>query len=206
MKRIILLAIILNISLNGFSQKIISAENPLENIIQNDFDSSILYSYADRGYDPNYLIISKKDSLVYFYRYSSPLNSYINFRDRAPYNSNIRSKLDSNYIQFITTKPNINSYLSAVGTKLANESIWKDITKYNLWNLIDDSKINSLVNVCDTETFHERTEIFKLLTKDKIIELKYYNPKGRNKDCKFNQTRDYIVKIEEIISEFFKCK
>lgn len=206
MKKIILLAIILNISLNVFSQKIISAENPLENIIQNDFDSSILYSYADRGYYPNYLIISKKDSLVYFYRYSSPLNRYINFSDRAPYNSNIRSKLDSNYIQFITTKPNINIYLSAVGTKLANESIWKDITKYNLWNLIDDSKINSLINICDTETFHERTEIFKLLTKDKIIELKYYDPKGQNKDCKFNQTRDYIVKIEEIISEFFKCK
>jgi hypothetical protein len=206
MKRIILLAIILNISLNGFSQKIILAENPLEKIMQNDFDSSILYSYSNRGYYPNYLIISKKDSLVYFYRYSSPLNKYINFRDRAPYNSNIRSKLDSNYIEFITTKPNINSYLSGVGTKLANESIWKDITKYNLWNLIDDSKINSLINVCDTETFHERTEIFKLLTKDKIIELKYYDPRGQNKDCKFNQTRDYIVKIEEIISEFFKCK
>lgn len=30
MKKIILLAIILNISLNGFSQKIISAENPLK--------------------------------------------------------------------------------------------------------------------------------------------------------------------------------
>ena len=206
MKKIILLAIILNISLNGFSQKIISAENPLENIIQNDFDSSILYSYADRGYYPNYLIISKKDSLVYFYRYASPLNRYINFRDRAPYNSKIRSKLDSNYIEFITTKPNINSYLSAVGTKLANESIWKDIAKYNLWNLIDDSKINSLINVCDTETFHERTEIFKLLTKDKIIKLEYYNPKGRNKDCKFNQTRADIIKIEEIISKFFKSR
>jgi hypothetical protein len=206
MKRIILLAIILNISLNVFSQKIISAENPLINIIQNDFDSSILYSYADRGYYPNYLIISKKDSLVYFYRYSSPLNRYINFSDRAPYNSNIRSKLDSNYIQFITTKPNINSYLSAVDIKLGNESIWKDISKYKIWNLIDDAKIDPVGYVCDTESSHERTEIFHLLTKDKIVELKYYNPKGMNKDCKFNQTRDDIVKIEEIISEFFKCK
>jgi hypothetical protein len=190
MKRIILLAILLNISLNGFSQKIISAENPLINIIQNDFDSSILYSYADRGYYPNYLIISKKDSLVYFYRYSSPLNRYINFSDRAPYNSNIRSKLDSNYIQFITTKPNINSYLSAVDIKLGNESIWKDISKYKIWNLIDDAKIDPVGYVCDTESSHERTEIFHLLTKDKIVELKYYNPKGMNKDCKFNQTRD----------------
>ena len=80
MKRIILLAIILNISLNVFSQKIISAENPLEETLQNDFDSSILYSNSNQGYYHNYLIISKKDSLVYFYRYSSPLNSYINFR------------------------------------------------------------------------------------------------------------------------------
>jgi hypothetical protein len=206
MKRIILLAIILNISSNVFSQKIISAENPLEETLQNDFDSSILYSYSDRGYYPNYLIISKKDSLVYFYRYTSPLNNYINFINRAPYNSNIRSKLDSNYIQFITTKPNINSYLSAVDIKLANESIWKDISKYKLWNFIDDDKIDPVGYVCDTETFHERTEIFKLLTKDKIIELKYYDPKGQNKDFKFNQTREDIIKIEEIISKFFKCK
>lgn len=206
MKRIILLAIILNISLNGFSQKIISAENPLEDIIQKDFDSSILYSYADQGYYHNYLIISKKDSIVYFYRYASPLNRYINFRDRAPYNSNIRSKLDSNYIEFITTKPNINSYLSAVDTKLANESIWKDISKYKLWNFIDDSKIDSLVNICDEITYDNGFEVFKLLTKDKIIELKYDDPYGKIKNCKFNQTRADIIKIEEIISKFFKSR
>ncbi len=47
-------------------------------------------------------------------------------------------------------------------------------------------------------------EIFKLLTKDKIIELQYYNPRGLNEDCKFNQTRDDIIKIEEIIFEYFK--
>ena len=193
-------------SLNGFSQKIISAENPLEEILQNNYDSSILYSYSNRGYYHNYLIISKKDSLVYFYNYASPLKSNFNFGDKAPYNSNIYSKLVDNQLKFIGTKPDINSYFSWVDTKLANESIWKDISKYKLWNFIDDSKINSLINVCDTETFHERTEIFKLLTKDKIIELKYYDPRGQNKDCKFNQTRDYIVKIEEIISEFFKCK
>ena len=47
-------------------------------------------------------------------------------------------------------------------------------------------------------------EIFKLLTKDKIIQLQYYDPKGQNENCKFNQTRDDIVKIEEIIFEYFK--
>ncbi len=66
MKKIILLSIILNLSLNGWTQKIISASNPLEEILQKDFDSTILYSYSNRGYRPNYLIIAKKDSLVYF--------------------------------------------------------------------------------------------------------------------------------------------
>ena len=75
MKKIILLSIILNLSLNGLSQKIISASNPLEEILQKDFDSTILYSYSNRGYTHNYLIIAKKDSSVYFYRYSSPLKN-----------------------------------------------------------------------------------------------------------------------------------
>ncbi len=206
MKRIILLAIILNISSNGFSQKIISAENPLEKIIQNDFDSSILYSYQNRGHYYNYLIISKKDTLVYFYRYASPLKSSFKFDDKAPYNSNIYSKLVDNQLKFIGTKPDINSYFSWVDTKLANESIWKDISKYKLWNFIDDSKIDSLVNICDEITYDNGFEVFKLLTKDKIIELKYDDPYGKIKNCKFNQTRADIIKIEEIISEFFKCK
>ena len=67
MKKIILLSIILILSLNGLSQKIISASNPLEEILQKDFDSTILYSYSGwKSYRPNYLIIAKKDSLVFF--------------------------------------------------------------------------------------------------------------------------------------------
>ena len=77
MKKIILLTIILKISFNGFSQEIISASNPLEEILQKDFDSTILYSHSKwKSYSPNYLIIAKKDSLVYFY---SKFNKYHNF-------------------------------------------------------------------------------------------------------------------------------
>ena len=206
MKRIILLAILLNISLNGFSQKIISAENPLEEILQNNYDSSILYSYSNPGYDYNYLIISKKDDIVYFYRYASPLKTLISSGRIAPNNSNIRSKLVDNQLKFIGTNPDVNSYFSWVDTKLASESIWRDISKYNLWNFIDDDKIDPVGYVCDTESSHEGSEIYKLLTKDKIIKLNYYNPRGMNEDCKFNQTRDNIIKIQEIISKFFKSK
>ena len=198
----LIVSIILNISLNGFTQKIISTSNPLEEILQNDFDSSILYSYSNQGYYHNYLIIAKKDSSVYFYRYSSPLKN--NFIDnKVPYNSDTRLKLITNQLEFVETKPDINSYFSWVSTKLSNESIWKDIKKYNIWNLVDGAKLDSLDTNCETE-FHMGYEIFKLLTKDKIIELQYYNPRGLNEDCKFNQTRDDIIKIEEIIFEYFK--
>lgn len=202
MKKIILLTIILNISFNGFSQKIISASNPLEEIFQKDFDSTILYSYSNRGYYHKYLIIAKKDSLVYFYRYSSPLKSTLS-SGYAPYNSDTHSKLISNQLRFVETKPSINEYFSWVDTKSSNESIWKDITKYNLWNLVDSHKLDSLDTICETTTFDMGYEIFKLLTKDKIIQLQYYDPRGRNRDCKFNQTRDDIIKIEEIIFEYF---
>ena len=202
MKKIILLSIILNLSLNGLTQKIISASNPLEEILQKDFDSTILYSYSNRSYRPNYLIIAKKDSLVYFYRYSSPLKN--NFIDnKVPYNSDTRLKLITNQLEFVETKPDINSYFSWVSTKLSNESIWKDIIKYNIWNLVDGAKLDSLDTNCETE-LHMGYEIFKLITKDKIIQLQYYNPRGLNEDCKFNQTRDDIIKIEEIIFEYFK--
>jgi len=202
MKKIILLSIILNLSLNGWTQKIISASNPLEEILQKDFDSTILYSYSNRSYRPNYLIIAKKDSLVYFYRYSS-LDKNFGSRDNAPLNSDIHSKLISNQLEFIETKPSINDYFSWVDTKSSNKSIWKDITKYNIWNLVDGAKLDSLDTNCETE-LHMGYEIFKLLTKDKFIELQYYNPRGLNEDCKFNQTRDDIIKIEEIIFEYFK--
>jgi hypothetical protein len=201
MKKIILLSIILNLSLNGFTQKIISASNPLEEILQKDFDSTILYSYSNRSYRPNYLIIAKKDSLVFFYRYSS-IDKDFGSRDNAPLNSDIHSKLISNQLNFIETKPSINEYFSWVDTKSSYKSIWKDIARYNLWNLVDGAKIDSLDTNCETD-FHLGYEIFKLLTKDKIIQLQYYNPRGMN-DCKFNQTRDDIIKIEEIIFEYFK--
>ena len=203
MKKIIILSIILILSINGLTQKIISASNPLEEILQKDFDSTILYSYSNRGYYHNYLIIAKKDSLVYFYRYSSPLKSTLS-SGYAPYNSDIQSKLISNQIRFVETKPSINEYFSWVDTKSSNKTIWKDIAKYNIWNLVDGDKIDSLDTNCETE-FHLGYEIFKLLTKDKIIQLQYYDPRGMN-DCKFNQTLDDIIKIEETIFKYFNSR
>ncbi len=46
----------------GYSQKIVSVSNPLEKVLQNDFDSTIIYSiHSNWDNSPNYFIISKKN-------------------------------------------------------------------------------------------------------------------------------------------------
>ena len=188
MRKIFLLFILVFFRKVGYSQKYDTISNPLEKIIQNNFDTTILFSsYSNWDLKPNYLIISKKDSLVYFYRYSINHRSSLG-RMTSPPKSEIFSKLISNEIEYGKTIPDVNVYFSWVDTKLSNESIWKDITKYNLWNLIDDSN-----------------DVFKLITKSEIIKLEYYDPLGMN-ECEFNQTREIVIKIEKVILDYFKNK
>ena len=43
---------------------------------------------------------------------------------------------------------------------------------------------------------------FKLITKDKIIQLDYYDPEGLN-ECKYNETRDVITKVGRLIMNYY---
>ena len=61
MRKILLLSIIMFFGMVGYSQKIVSVSNPLEKILQNDFDSTIIYLiHSNWDNSPNYFIISKK--------------------------------------------------------------------------------------------------------------------------------------------------
>ena len=60
MRKILLLSILMSFGMVGYSQKVVSVSNPLEKILQNDFDSTIIYStYSNWDISPNYFIISK---------------------------------------------------------------------------------------------------------------------------------------------------
>ena len=203
MRKIFLLFILVFFRKVGYSQKYDTISNPLEKIIQNNFDTTILFSsYSNWDLKPNYLIISKKDSLVYFYRYSINHRSSLG-RMTSPPKSEIFSKLISNEIEYGKTIPDVNVYFSWVDTKLSNESIWKDITKYNLCNLIDYSKTKTSFYNCGTTD--GCNDVFKLITKSEIIKLEYYDPLGMN-ECEFNQTREIVIKIEKVILDYFKNK
>ena len=186
----------------GYSQKIVSVSNPLEKILQNDFDSTIIYStYSNWDISPNYFIISKKSNQVYFYRYSINHKKYRD-RDFSPMKSELSLKLIHLDSDFKSTKPDINVFFKWIDTEYVDSSIWKEITKYELWNLIDDRNIK-IESDRKFDIFDGVHLEFKLITKDKIVQLNYYEPQFYN-EHNFNQSRDIIVKIEKIITGFYK--
>ena len=202
LKRILFTTLLLFVFFEGFSQTNVSVPNPLEKILQNDFDSTILLStYGGWNMSPNYYILSKKDSLVYFYRYSGNNRRHWG-RKSSPTNSELSSKMISSDLEINKITPDVNSYFKWYQTKLFSESIWVDIQKYNLWNFIDDENIKR-----KSETFCEFTDglysEYKLITKNEVIKLTYYEPSELNK-CEYNKFRDDISKIDKTILEFFK--
>lgn len=202
MRKIVLLSTLMFFVLFGYSQKIVSVSNPLEKILQNDFDSTIIYSiYSNWDNSPNYFIVSKKSNVIYFYRYSINRKTYLG-RDFSPMKSELSKKLIHLVTDFDLTKPDINPFFKWMDTKYVDSSIWKEIIKYELWNLIDDRniKIESDKQFDIYDGVHLE---FKLITKDKIVQLNYYEPQFYN-EHNFNQSRDNIVKIEKIIRGFFE--
>lgn len=202
MKNLLIISLFLLSSIWGYTQKIVPLSNPLEKILQNDFDSTIIYSIQSNwDNSPNYLIVSKKSNKIYFYRYSINRKTYLG-RDFSPMKSELSKKLIHFVTDFKLTKPDINSFFKWIDTKYADSSIWKEIIKYEPWSLIDDRNIkiesNKQFDIYDGVHLE-----FKLITKDKIVQLKYYEPEFYN-EHNFNQSRASIIKIEKIIRGFYE--
>jgi hypothetical protein len=202
MKRILFTTLLLFVFFEGFSQTKDSISNPLEKILQNDFDSTILLSkYGGWDMSPNFYILSKKDSLVYFYRYSVNNKRYSGKRD-SPLKSELGKKLFSSDYDINKIIPNINPYFKWFDTKLSRESIWFEFQKYNLWNFIDDDNIERKSRFTCGVLDGIYCE-YRLITKNQVIKLKYFEPFETNK-CKYNKFRDDISKIDKTILDFFK--
>ncbi len=202
MRKIFLLSILLIFGMVGYSQKIVSVSNPLEKIFQNDFDSTIIYSIRSNwDNSPNYFIVSKKSNVIYFYRYSINRKTYLG-RDFSPMKSELSKKLIDLVVDFKSTKPDVNPYFKWIDTKYLDSSIWREIIKYELWNLIDDRNIK--IESDRQFDIYDGVDLeFKLITKDKIVQLNYYEPEFYN-EHNFNQSRASIIKIEKIIRGFYE--
>lgn len=66
MRKILLLSILMLIGMVGYSQKIVSVSNPLEEYFQKNYDSTIFY-YSSNSVGPFIYIISKKGHKLFNY-------------------------------------------------------------------------------------------------------------------------------------------
>lgn len=116
--------------------------------------------------------------------------------------SELSFKLIDLDVDFKLITPDINAFFKWIDTKYVDSSIWKEIIKYELWNLIDDRNIK--IESDRQFDIYDGVDLeFKLITKDKIVQLNYYEPEFYN-EHDFNQSRASIIKIEKIIRGFYE--
>lgn len=219
MKKLILILVMGFLELSGYSQKIVSVSNPLEEYFQRNYDSTIFY-YSSQGVGPFIYIISKKGDKLYNYKYHNNTFedvgiSYEKYKI-GPLDKELRNVFTSRLEKFKKTKPSINQYfrffdtdsisnikimkMSSNGKKGRVEQIysplWIILQNFNLWSLKDESN-EGLRNSVDSNGFNSK-DIFVLISKGQVKKLEY-----RKLDRPSDEKNELRKKVSEIINEIW---
>ena len=211
MRKILLLSILMLIGMVGYSQKIVSVSNPLEEYFQKNYDSTI-FLYKSNNIKPLIYIISKKGDKLFNYTYTY-FNS-LSLSEQRLLDTSIQNVLVSN---FNKTIPSNNQYLELFETdSISNIKFWKislfdngkkgdvdelysplwlKLQEFNLWSLMDDNneKYRKSHNSIGLNEIYKK-DIFVLITKNQVRKLEYINLNRPSYE------RDELrIKISEII-------
>lgn len=195
----------------GYSQKIVSVSNPLEEYFQKNYDSTIFY-YRSQSIGPLIYIISKKGDKLFNYTYTF-FNS-LSLSERRSLDKSFQNVLLGN---FKKTIPSNNQYLKLFETdsisniKIGKISLidngkkgdvdelysplWLKLQEFNLWSLMDDNneKYRKSHNSISPNEIYKK-DIFVLITKNEVRKLEYINLNRPSYE------RDELrIKISEII-------
>jgi len=178
MMKIFLLSILMFLGMVGYSQKIVSVSNPLEEYFQKNYDSTIIYHLnSNTKENKKYYILSRKGDKLYYYLCDSVFISD-------------SKNTDKNIDQYVKSNDKGNNYLHLIpsDTITNKESLWSEIQKINLWNIIDDkndivredykkkkftSKGQKEIHTLIYKSRKDEKHFFKLITNNKIIKLEY---------------------------------
>ena len=218
MKRVLFVILLLNFFCIGYSQKIVSVSNPLEEYFQKNYDSTIFY-YSSQSVGPFIYIISKKGDKLYNYKYHNTTFEDVGISyekdEIGPLDNELRNVFTSRLEKFKKTKPSINQYfrffdtdsisnikimkMSSNGKKGRVEQIysplWIILQNFNLWSLKDESN-EGLRNSVDSNGFNSK-DIFVLISKGQVKKLEY-RKLDRPSDEK-NELRKKVSEIKEQI-------
>jgi len=219
MRKILLLFILMLIGMVGYSQKIVSVSNPLEEYFQKNYDSTIFY-YRSQSVGPFIYIISKKGDKLYNYKYHNTTFEDVGIsyekNEIGPLDKELRKVFTSRLEKFKKTKPSINQYFRFFNTdSISNIKImkmsyygkegevdelwnplWLVLQNFNLWSLKDESN-DELRNSVDSNGVN-RKDIFVLITKGEVKKLEY-------RELNFPNEKDELrKKVSEVISSIWK--
>lgn len=203
----------------GYSQKIVSVSNPLEEYFQKNYDSTIFY-YRSQSVGPFIYIISKKGDKLYNYKYHNTTFEDVGISyekdEIGPLDKELRKVFTIRLEKFKKTKPSINQYFRFFNTdSISNIKImkmsyygkegevdelwnplWLVLQNFNLWSLKDESN-EELRNSVDSDGVN-RKDIFVLITKGEVKKLEY-------RELNFPNEKDELrKKVSEVISSIWK--
>ena len=209
------------LEVSGYSQKIVSVSNPLEEYFQKNYDSTI-FLYKSNKIEPFIYIISKKGNKLYNYRYIYSTYEDLGVLDKkfelGPLNKELKDFFTNRLEKFKKSKPSINQYFTYFDTdsisniKITKEShyykegevnvvyspLWLLLQNFDLWNLSDQSNDDlGKYNLSNTPTKDNEKDIFKLITKNEVKKLEY--KKLDRPYIEKNELRKKISNIIEII-------
>jgi hypothetical protein len=202
----------------GYSQKIVSVSNPLEEYFQKNYDSTIFY-YSSNSVGPFIYIISKKGHKLFNYKYHNTTFEDVgvsyNEYEVGPLDKELRNIFISRLEKFKKTKPSINQYFRFFDTdSISNiksmkmsyygkegevdeiySPLWIILQNFNLWSLKDESN-EGFRNSVDSNGVNSK-DIFVLISKGQVKRLEY-------RKLNFPNEKDELrKKVSEVISKIW---
>jgi hypothetical protein len=216
MMKIFLLSILMFLGMVGYSQKIVSVSNPLEEYFQKNYDSTIFH-YSSGSVGPFIYIISKKGNKLYNYKYHNTTfeDVGVSKHEVGPLDKELKEVFTSRLEKFRKIKPSINQYFTFFNTdSISNiktrkmsyygkegevdeiySPLWIILQNFNLWNLKDEGN-EGLRNSIDSNGVNSK-DIFVLITKGQVKKLEY-------RKLNFPDEKDELrKKVSEIISSIW---
>jgi len=218
MRKILLLSILMCFGMVGYSQKIVSVSNPLEEYFQKNYDSTIFY-YSSNSVGPFIYIISKKGHKLFNYKYHNTTFEDVgvsyNEYEVGPLDKDLKNIFISRLEKFKKTKPSINQYFRFFDSDSTNNiktmkmsyygkegevdeiysPLWIILQNFNLWSFKDESN-DGFRNSVDSNGVNSK-DIFVLISKGQVKRLEY-------RKLNFPNEKDELrKKVSEVISKIW---
>lgn len=163
----IILFILLTFSYSFLQAQMYKDTTPLHKFFANNFDSTIIYNQWSSWHPyPNYYIIAKKDSSVYYFTYKSP---YSKVQGRY-YPADLHKNLIQDQGKFNSTVPDTNRYFLPVYIHYSNRQLfWSQINSFDVWNF---KEVNENISGCQVDD--DGSDTYYLITKQGVKVKTFY--------------------------------